>query len=181
MTRNFTGCTVLIYDESGKQLAATKIWEHETKENAIGIEDFPQLIPDEKYDLFILAYPSPYTCKGKVTVRGFTKYILLFKGKNSEYRKQTRYPVDYEAEITGMIYDDVPYEMLAPVKIRLVNISKGGIRFKGKYNILMTGDYFRFCMRIDNTDKLLVARVVRRVDHGKNESEYSCQLVDKHA
>jgi hypothetical protein len=178
MPKKLTGNSAFIYNDGGSLIVVAKIGEHDSQRDIIEVADISALEIDTVYDVLIPTTPSPYTCRGKVSKNGSTKRIQLFKIKETENRRDVRYSVNFPADIENLIYEGQTYSMHRSVEVKLKNLSKNGIRFKSKYNALMTGDRFNLRLRIgDETDKLLTAHVVYRADMDRLSSEYGCRLI----
>jgi hypothetical protein len=180
MKNNLSGCSALIYDDAGSLLATTRIWEHNLKNDTLRISDIPEVEAGCVYDLLIPASPTPYTCKGKITKLSFNKYIHLFRVKQAENRLETRYSVDFTAEIEALIYDGVIYSLHKAIDVNVKNLSKSGIRIATQPNILLSDS--RFCLRLkigEDTDKTLMARVVNNLITDENTYEFGCRLISR--
>jgi hypothetical protein len=179
MAKNFDRCSVLIYNDDGSQLASAVILKHDASYNSIEISDIPELALDGQYDLFILSSPFPYTCRGKVMRSMTGKTIQLYKGKETENRKEKRYQVELQADIECLIYDHVAYKMLKKVPVSITNISKGGLCVKSTPNTMLVGDRFRIRIKIDKNTKLLDAHVINQRGYDTGLSDFGCRLVNK--
>lgn len=177
MNRNFNGCSVIIYNEEEKQLATLTIWEHDTKENFIEIQNIPELVAGERCKVLILADPVPYISLGSIHMGKSSKIVRLFKGDSKENRKNARYAVDIPAKIEGLMYNNTVYPLLSAVDIRVVSISVSGIRFTGATNTTGKGDWLQIRMKVIGTDKMLIVKVAHCKDKVGGNTEYGCRLI----
>jgi hypothetical protein len=181
MRKDFNHCNALIYDEAGNLLSNSRIDFHDELQNYIIVPNLPELTPGLICDLLILTAPKPYTFKGRVQDRARGKAITLYNEKTTDLRQEPRYKIDLPALIETLIYDEKSYPLSSPLEAKLINISKGGIRFRTCFNAMAVGHRFQIRMKTGESDKLLIADVVCRNDkvfvEQTNYSEFGCQLV----
>jgi hypothetical protein len=175
--KDFKKCNVLIYDEADKQLANVKIWEHDTKSNTITVQDWPELSGVERCKLLILTSPVPYSYIGIARKEGLNRLIRLFEEHMEENRHEIRYKTELTGNIEALIYDKKSYPLHTALEIKVINISKSGMRLQAKNNTLTHGDRFALHIRIGENDKLLTGKVANFRDDGNTSSEYGCRLV----
>jgi len=181
MPKAFKDCNAFIYDGNGDLMANVDILEHDDEEQFIVVPDAPALIIDKLCEVVIMTEPAPHTYKGSIHKSGGRKRVRLYKGVETENRKEPRYKIDVPANIIRLIYNGELHTMLTPVAARLINISRGGMRFRSVLNALSKGDRFQISVKgTGGNDKLLIADVVFRADTPEH-SEYGCRLVEKDA
>ncbi|MDE7300032.1 MAG: PilZ domain-containing protein [Lachnospiraceae bacterium] len=97
----------------------------------------------------------------------------------TEKRKDRRFPVKLELEVSSLFkQDNIRVENIdAPITV--VDISKGGIGFHSK-SILPVGYYFNACIQVTDDDdaKLYcVIKILRSTDLGGGMTGYGCEFV----
>jgi hypothetical protein len=176
--KDFTKCNVLIYDEDGNPLVNARIWEHNDRENYIVVQDWPELKGVDRCRLLIMATPSPYSYMGVIRKKGLDKLINLFEEQVAENRKEQRFKTDLEGGIESLYYDGKAYPLHTKTEVRIVNISKNGMRLTAKENTFGMNDQFSVFVKIGENDKLLLGKVVN-VRDTPPDAEYGCLLVRK--
>ena len=177
MQKDFLNCNALIYNEAGELLANVIIIEYDKAENLIVVLDTFSSITGKSCDVLIPMAPKPFTYKGRIQTQGNRKIIRLSQEKTTENRKDPRYKVDLPASIEGLIYDGKLFAMQSPLDVRLIDISKDGMKFSSSYNTLVIGHIFRIRLNIGGNDKVLTAEVVFCKDTPPT-SEYGCHMVE---
>ena len=178
MRRDFNGCNAIIYDENDNLLANVKITEYNANENFVTVPDMPVLEVGIRCKLLILASPAPYSCQGRVHRRGRRKIITLFKGDTAENRKDSqRYKTDIPAFIEALIVEGKAYFLRNKVEGRVLNISKGGLRLRTKYNAFNIGDRYQIHLKSNELDISMLAIVKGRSDTPEGNSEFNCQFI----
>ena len=181
MGAKLDGCIVYIYDLSGQQLATASVTAHNMHTSTIDIEgdiEVSGLIQDNaRYELLILTSPTPHTYSCTAEKRGSGITLKLFRGGKRELRSDTRYEIRGKIDVFAYLDGGKVFELYTPQEAALVNISRGGIRFKMKSNSLMKGDTVRIRFRLEQNEKVLTAHVVNNVDSTAGTAEYGCELV----
>lgn len=93
-----------------------------------------------------------------------------------EMRKEKRWPVKLELEITSLFkQDNVKVENLnAPIEV--FDVSKAGIGFRSK-SVLPLGYYFNAKLVLGENDAInCVVRIIRQQEEGENYI-YGCEIV----
>jgi c-di-GMP-binding flagellar brake protein YcgR len=186
VTKDFTNCNAFLYDDKGDLLANVKIMEHNIIENYIVVLDTVYILTNKQSpltagtlcDVLIPMAPIPYAYKGRIQKGSDRKRIMLFDQAEKESRKETRYKVDVPATIEGLFYDGEYFALRDNLKARLINISKGGMRFSSVPNALALGNTFQIRMRIGDNDKVLTAAVVFYKEFPPDTAEYGCCIVN---
>jgi len=176
--KDFTNCNVLIYDEEDNLLVNAQIWEHDTKERSIVIQDWPELANVKRCKLLVLTAPMPYSYLGTIHKDAFRKLIRLYEENMEENRKEIRYKIDLQGSIESLIYDGKSYPLHTELQVQIVNISKSGMRIYAKDGTLNIGDTFQINISISGNDKLLVGKVVNDRHMPPDHSEYGCKLIN---
>ena len=172
---NLKDCMVIIYDESGKELAQTSVSYHDTSESLIEVNIF--LPPDTgMLDLLFLTTPVPCSFKGNAKRHGKGTLIALFHGKEKEDRQAVRHKISAMAIIESYVYSERINTSL-PQVVKLINISQGGIRFTAKRGTLSRGEKFQLRMKNSAMVNVLVAEVVDFKDIDVQNSDYGCRFV----
>ena len=178
MSGDFSGCSVLIYDEAGNHLGDTVVTSYDKASLRIEVQMMPySLDAGAGCRLLILSAPIPYEFLGRVAREGAKKVIAMYKGKEKESRGSMRYKVNYPALIENLICDNRAYPLHTPLKVTLLNISKSGVRFRTPHYSMTVGDKFQMRIRISDTEKLLIADVINHVDKESISSEYGCRFL----
>ena len=178
LSADFTGCPVLIYDESGVLLSSTEIETYDRSVMRVEVKEMPpSLNAGGVCRLLILSSPSPCEFQGRIIKEGSRKSIAMFFGQEKENRSATRYKVNYEAMIENLICDGKAYPLLTPQVVSLINISQSGARFRTPRYSFTDGDRFQMRMIIKDTAKLLIADIVNHVDKSEDSSEYGCRFL----
>jgi len=178
LSSDFTGCSILIYDEAGNDLGSTTIVSYNRAALRIEVKDTPlSLNMGSICRLLILSSPSPCEYQGRIVKEGSKKNIALFFGQEKENRRAARFKVNYPALIENLICDGKAYPLLSPLEAILINISQSGVRFRTPINAFSNGDRFQMRLLIGHTAKLLIADVIDHVDKDNSVSEYGCQFL----
>ena len=178
LNSDFTGCSVFFYDDAGNNLGNTTVIDYNKKALRIEVPYTPpSLTVGSSCKLLILSSPSPCEYQGRVAKEGAKKIIALFFGHEKENRRSVRYKVNIPALIENMIYDNRAYPLHTPLEIELVNISQSGMRFRAPFTALSDDDRFQIRLRINKSEKLLIADVVYHIDKGTETSEYGCRFL----
>jgi len=175
---DFTTCTVFIYDKNGSHLIDTIVSNHDRASQQIQVSIMPEELKiNDDCMLLILSSPTPCEYSGKVKKIGGNKFIAMFQGHEKESRDSTRYHVTTPALIESLIIDDHPYPLQTPLRVALINISTGGVRFRAPFYSFEEGDIFRMNFIISNTQKQLVAKVVNHSNKKTVSSDYGCRFL----
>jgi hypothetical protein len=179
LSRDYTKCNVLIYDEKNNLLVNAKIWEHSNDEKYIVVQDWPELSGVERCKLLILTAPSPYSYTGITSKRGTDRLIKLSEEHVEENRREMRYKTDLAGHIESLIYNGKSYPLHTMLDVRIADISKSGMRVRAKDNSLTFDDRFHIHVRIGENDKMLTGKVVNSKTIPPDICEYGCRLVGK--
>jgi hypothetical protein len=177
---NIIGSPVMLYDEEGNKLAASEITGFDRNEMRIEVANVPDSIkPGDICDILIICPPTPWEYKGRVLGSGLKKRELaLFKGKMKEARAAQRYKVEIPAGIESLVSDGQVFKMHTPVTVKVVNISKTGVRFAAKHNTLAFGDIFHMHMKISaDNEKRLEAEVMNTSIRDESTAEFGCRFL----
>lgn len=175
---DYTGCPVIVYDEAGNRLCDTTVTYYDNKRLRIEIEDpLANLGASDACRLLILTKPTPCEYKGRIIQAGQRKLIVIFDGKESEKREDSRYTVRLPAFIESYICDDLIYPLHTPLAVEMINISKNGARLLMPEYALSIGDRFWMCVRINNMYKSIIAEVKNQTPAEAEASEYGCRFL----
>jgi len=175
---DYTGCSVLIYDEAGKHLCDTVVTYYNRITLLIEVGETPESL--EEHDicrLLILTSPTPCEYKGRIILIGKNKLFAMYDGKESEKREESRYIVKLPALIENYICDDKVYPLHTPLNVEMINISKNGARLRMPSYALSNGDRFRMCVTINDRHKNVIAEVKNQTHDGAEVSEYGCRFL----
>ena len=175
---NYVNSPVLVYDDNDNNLSRSHVVEYDSNSKRIRLEQTPPSLEDgDACKLLILTEPSPREYQGRVRNDLTGKFIALYRGREKENRKAARYKVDIEATIDYMVYEGRAFALHTPLKIRVTDISVGGMRASAPPNALLDGDRFQTSVGIKDEKKLLIAEVVYHLDHESKNSEYGCRFL----
>jgi len=176
---NHTDQSVFIYDSNGNHLIDTVVTFHNRDENHLEVGSMPDCLKvNDDCKLLILTTPVPCEYLGKVKKVGGNLFIAMFQGHTKESRSATRYNVDTFAKIDRLFTDGKPYMLHTPVRVKLINISTSGVRFRAPYYSFDDGDIFEILLEIKNTKKRLIAQVINHVDKEPAVSDYGCRFIE---
>jgi len=154
-----------------------KIWEHNVQENYIVVQDWPELAGVDQCKLLILTAPAPYSYIGSISKHNLDKQIKLFEEHMEENRQEIRYKTDLPGNIEGLVFDGKSYPLHTKLEVRIINISKSGIRILAKENTLNADDRFQIKVKIGENDKILTSKVVNSRNVAPEYVEHGCLLV----
>ena len=178
LSGDYTGCTVLFYDTSGYQLGSSIITQYDKRSLRVIVRDVPHTLDaGSECRLFILSSPVPCDYQGRILKEGARKVVAMYLGKEHENRGAERYKVNYPALVENLICDGRAYPLHAPLAIKLINISKSGIRFNAPGYSLTDGDRIQIRVKLNENDKLWIVEVVNHTDRDAKESDYGCRLL----
>ena len=178
ISSDFTGCSILVYDEAGNQLGSTVITSYSRSSLRIEVMEIPHLLDvGSVCKLLILSSPSPCEYQGRIIKEANKRIIALFFGQEKENRGSTRYVVRFPARVENLICDGRAYPLHTPLEVALVNISQSGVRFRTKRETFSDGDRFQMRMTINNAAKLLIADVINHLDKDDELTEYGCRFL----
>ncbi len=188
---NLKGCAVQIYDKLDYLVMESTVSSHDTRLSEIELGEFalyPDLTSLEEatglkdgatYRVRIMCLPVPYEYVGNAILKGGYRVIVLYRGEISENRHNPRYKVDAPASIVSLVYENKAYVMLAPLEVRIVNVSQSGVRFSAKHNTMSLGDSFEMILPIGGKKQSLLAKVMNCVDVDPETTEYGCSFLSK--
>jgi len=176
---DYTGCDVLLYNDKGDYLNRCEASHFDKRTYQLRLRGgVPlSLAADDICSLLILTEPSPREYKGRVLTESSERVLVLFRGKEKESRRVGRYKVNFTAQIISLIREGEKYDLHTPTGVRVVNISRSGMRLRAQTNSLREKDRINLKVDIDGTEKHLTAAVVNLLDRDDEFSEYGCALV----
>ena len=175
---DYTGCTILVYDTSGNHLGSTTVTQYDKAALRIEIREFPPALrTGDRCNLLILTSPTPCEYSGRVSVDGKRHTLALFMGKEHENRAFERYKVSCSAVVENYISGNKAYPLLAPLEIKVINISKSGLRFRAASYTVCDGDRFQVRIKINDNNKLLIIEAVNHLDTAQGTTEYGCRFL----
>jgi hypothetical protein len=178
---NIIGSPVVVYDDDGNRLAHSEVLDFNKTEMRLEVDELPDSIATgEVYDLLIICAPTPWEYKGRVLGSGLKREFALFQGKQRDSRGARRFKVDFHAGIEAFVSEGQIFALHKPVGIRVVNISKTGLRFVAKHTTLKFGDVFHMRMALsDSNEKQLEAEVVNTNIKEDSTAEYGCRFISE--
>lgn len=172
---DFTGYHANIYDENGDYKGNINISHFDKQEKTIEVPDLPENIIG-KCEVVILTAPTPFAFKGTVRKFGGTKLIALYEGHSKEQRKTTRYKTSLPGVIEHLVFDEKRYRLHSPMSLQIINISKRGLRLRGKTNDLIKGLRPRIRINVGKGDQILTADVMNVMNKDDDVAEFGCAL-----
>ena len=172
----FKGCSVYVYDLSGKLVVKTTVLEHNVANSAIILPSLPELEDQARYNLMILCDPSPYSFSCLSEIKEDIVTFVLIKGDVREQRSHIRYAMSGTVSVSAYLYEGKAFALHTPQDAGLVNISKGGMRLRMKPNSLSLDDMVHICLDIGEKKRVLSAHVVNLFNTDDN-AEYGCELL----
>jgi hypothetical protein len=106
------------------------------------------------------------------------KYIKLYKEQVEENRREIRYKMDLPGTIESLLFDGKSYPLHTMIDVRVVNISKSGMRIITKESALHAENKFTVHIKIGENDKRLTGEVVNFRDTPPDKTEYGCRLIN---
>jgi hypothetical protein len=181
MRKDFLSCNAFIYSEKGEFLTKINIREYDRNERYIVVPDTPALYDVKRCEVLIIAAPAPYAYKGTIHTHNLEKVIKLYREEKKDNRSELRFKIDLTASIGSLIYARRTYPMHTPIEVELINISKGGIRFRSDPNSFYHGNVFNVYLKTGGKFKLLTAEVVNvrepAADFPFDHAEFGCRFV----
>ena len=175
---DYTGCSILIYDEAGNHLCDTVVTYYNRITLLVEVGETPESLEEsDACRLLILTSPAPCEYRGRIIRIGKGKLIAMYDGKENEKRGESRYIVRLPAVIENYICDDKVYPLHTPIAVEMVNISKNGARLRMPRYAMSTGDRFRMCVTINDRYKNVIAEVKNQTHTGSESSEYGCRFL----
>ena len=179
LLQNYTDYQVLIYDLDGNLLIETVVTSHEKLERQIQVAIMPpKLKVNDDCRLLILTSPAPCEFLGKIKRFGGMYTIALFRGQVKENRAAARYKVSAPATIYSYLYNMQSYELHTGIKVKLINISTSGLRFRAPFNALTDGDLFRINMVVSDMNKSMNVEVLNHLDDKPDSSDYGGRFIE---
>ena len=178
LNSNHIDCAVLIHDSEGNPLCTTTVIDHDRGAMRIEVKDIPESLKiGANCSMLVLTSPAPCEYQGRIISEGNRKIIALYRGRERENRGSARFNVNSHAVIENMIYDNKASPLHTPLTIELINISKSGIRFRSSNFTMVDGDRFQMRMKLQESEKLLIADVVHHIDKESGKTEYGCRFL----
>jgi len=177
---SYAGCAVLLFDQDGNTIGSTTVTHNDNETLLMEVQVLPDnLSVGSTCRLLIFTDPEPCEYYGKIVIDKTKKVIAMYRGRVRSKRKEQRMTINTPAQIESLFYSGREYPLHTPVKVTLINISKGGMRFSAGADTSIKGNKFRARVSLGETEKLIVAEVVNAVDVRLKPSEYGCKFVGK--
>ncbi|MCL2222312.1 MAG: PilZ domain-containing protein [Oscillospiraceae bacterium] len=177
---SYVGCAVILFDQDGNTIGNTTVIHNDNETLLMEVQVLPdKLSVGSTCRLLIFTDPEPCEYYGKIVTYKTKKVIALYRGRVRSKRREQRVAINTPAQIESLFYSGREYPLHTPVKVTLINVSKGGMRFSAKTDTSIRGNKFRARVSLGETEKLIVAEVVNVVDAKLKQSEYGCKFVGK--
>ena len=175
---DYTGCSILIYDERGNHLGNTTVTLYDKRSLRAEVRDIPpSLKTGDKCGLLILSTPTPCEYQGRIIKDSRRSAIAMFLGKEHENRTCARYKVKCPAVIENFITENKSYPLLSPIEVEVINISKSGLRFTARSYTLVDGDKFQIRVVVSGNEKVLIVEAVNHLDKDDGITDYGCRFL----
>jgi len=175
---DYTGCVVILFDKDGKTIGSTLVKNNNKETLLMQVQSLPdQLSVGSTCRLLILTEPAPCEYQGRIVKDGATNTIAMYHGRMRDDRRNRRIAVTAPAQIEFLVYDGQQYALHTPIKVTLINISRGGMRLSAPNDTLVRGSRFHAKVNIVNTEKSLAAEVVNMLDVDSERTEYGCRFL----
>jgi len=175
---NYAGCAVLLFDDEGNTIGSTRVTHNDNEMLRMQVQVMPsELDVGSTCRLLVFTDPLPCEYQGKIVVDGVKKVIALYQGRTRDKRSEHRAAIAVPAQIESLTYSGKDYPLHTPIKVTLVNVSKGGMRFSAPSDTSTVGNKFKARVSISNTEKIVSAQVVNLVNHETKPSQYGCRFL----
>jgi hypothetical protein len=177
---DYTGNAVLLYDNEGNFIKKCEVSFFDKRLYHIRLRSGlpPSMDVGDVCSLLILTETSPMEYKGRVLIEKLDRVLLLFRGKEKESRRITRYKVNFTALIMSLIREGETYRVHTPIHIHLLDISRIGLRLSAPSNTLRISDRVHIKLKLEESDRILTAVVMNCLDKNETISEYGCSLIE---
>jgi len=181
MNRDFSGCNAIVYTQTGDMVCTVKILSHDDAEDFVLVLDTPALKEIYRCDLLILTSPQPYTYKGTIHSHdGTSKRIGLYQEAEAENRREARFKVDLPVVVEHLLFDGKTFRLHTAIEGELLNISRGGLRFRARPDAFAVGNCFLLRIKSgDEEEKVLTTEVVNTLKVSNDCTEFGCLLGNK--
>lgn len=165
--------------EDGKIIADTRILRFNSLTNSVIIS--ADSLSNKKYyriQAFIFAEECLYEFSGTIKGAMVDNEIEVFLGrsKEKEDRARTRYPVELDGTINGILMNACEIRLRKPMSIRTINMSANGVLMQADAGCFSVGDGFVLTLMVEKGTIVLHCGVVR-IDHGDMlTEEYGCRI-----
>ncbi len=184
MISQYDGNAVRIYDLLGNLMLTSTIEAYDSKRMEISIaepiktEGSGVIKSCVKCKVLIVAEPTPIEFMGTAKIKGFPPHIIaLYQGKKREVRQHKRYRINTEADIISLIKGNYAYPMCSSVKVKILNISKSGLRIRTESHALTVGDRFELSLRISKKTESFLVEVINNEDINSFNTDYGCSFL----
>ncbi|MCL2203116.1 MAG: PilZ domain-containing protein [Defluviitaleaceae bacterium] len=176
---DYTGNAVLIYTAEGEYIQKSEIAQYNKRNFQLKLRGgLPSFMKEgDVYALLVLAEPSPREYEGRVEVDKTDLVLVLYRGKEKESRRSSRYKVNFNAKIVSLVRHEEIFPLHTPLDAVVINISQGGLRISAPVNSLRKGDKMQIMVQFETTEKLMTALVTNYLDSNEYASEYGCGLM----
>jgi hypothetical protein len=142
------------------------------------VQDWPELSGIDRCKVLVLASPTPFSYTGTTRKHGAERRIRLFEEKMAENRQETRYKTNIDGYVENLVYDGKEYALHTRVKVRIINISKSGLRVEADDYTFYENTLFNIHLKIGENDKTLTGKVMNTRVMAER-AEYGCRLANK--
>ena len=165
--------------EDGQTIADTQIIRYDSVKNSIYI-GAGSLSEIKNYNVsaFIFAKDCLYKFYGtikNVTIDNEIEVILM-EHTDKEQRSKTRYPVELEGNIDGIIVEGITAKLRKSINIHIINMSANGILLKADFGCFAVGDCFALNLKLEDCEIQLDCKIVRVQKSNMLTEEYGCRI-----
>jgi hypothetical protein len=175
----YIGRATLVYDANGQYIKECLVTQFDAKNYRMQLRSgVPESMEvGEISSILILVEPTPHEYKCRIIEFASERMFLLFHGKERENRRINRYKVDFDAHIISLLRDGEVFALHTSVVVKVINISRNGLRLRTQANTLRKGDRVHVKIQMEEIEKIMTALVVNELDAGSNLTEYGCAMV----
>lgn len=182
---NWKNCRVIIRDIRNDALLADtllKSWDKER--NTIRIEsgemihkNMKNVEGDTRVSVLMMFSGELIEFNGILRDRvvANTREIALSRRRERENRKATRYNIDVDGIVEGMVFYKQRIGLRKPIWVRTENISKTGLLIRTLSRSFEVGDVFTLLLELQGQKIRNTYEIVRKQNSGIWQEEYGCK------
>lgn len=175
-------CRILIRNtEDGEIIADTEIIRYNRAINAVFISA-DSLAEKKPYSISAWIFTEGRLYEFTGTIRGGVVNneieVLLGKKREKEDRAMTRYPMETEGSINGMIIDGKLVPLHPYTTIHTVNMSATGVLIRADAGRFKIGDGFSLILGTEEKGMVVRCEVVRIQSSSEAGEEYGCRIIE---
>lgn len=175
-------CRILIKNiEDGKVVADTKIIRFKSRTNSVFISE-DSLAEKKYYNISAYVFKDGNLYESLGTIKGAVVNheveVFLGKSREKEDRSKTRYPMETEGNIDGVIIGGKLIPLRKYMVIHTINMSASGILIRADVGCFDVGDSFSLILGSEEKGMEMSCEVVRIQNSGMLTEEYGCRIME---